>query len=323
MMNLEVLTNEILNGYRITKEEAMLLVELPLNEVTFQANRIRKHFCSDNFDACTIINVKSGKCIEDCKFCAQSIHYPTKIKEYPLLTREKLIEQTQKIYDYGLKRISYVASGRTITQNEFQTIKESIIQLKNENKDIKICVSLGLLTENQIKTLEKIGVDRIHNNIETSKKYFQNVCTTHSYNEKIETLEKISNKNIKICSGGIFGLGEDYEDRIDQALELRKYNVMSIPINILHPIPGTPLENNKILTNDEVCRIIAIYRFINPKAYIRLAGGRLQLSDNGKKALQSGANAAILGNMLTTRGVEIKEDMMMLKELGYNIIYDI
>ena len=322
-MNLEDLTNEILNGQRITKEKAMMLIELPLNEVTFQANRIRQHFCSNNFDACTIINVKSGKCIEDCKFCAQSIHYPTQIEEYPLITKEQLIEQTQQIYNSGLKRISYVASGRTITQNEFKTIKEAITELKKKNNDIKICVSLGLLNETQIKTLEEIGVDRIHNNLETSQNYFQNICTTHSYNEKIGILEKINNKNLKICSGGIFGMGENFEDRIDQALELRKHNVMSIPINILHPIPGTPLENNEILSNDEVCRITAIYRFINPKAYIRLAGGRLQLPDNGRRAFQSGANAAILGNMLTTRGVEIKEDITMLKELGYNIIYDI
>lgn len=322
-MTIEQLTDKILNGYKVDKSDAIKLLKIPLNDLTFHANRIRQHFCGNNFDACTIINVKSGKCSENCKFCAQSIYYKTDIQEYPLLKKEKLTHQTLQIYNAGFKRVSYVASGRNITEEEFNTIENTIEDLKSKYSDIKLCVSIGLLTQNQIRKLEKIGVDRIHNNLETSQKYFPEICTTHTYQEKLETLEKINNNTIKICSGGIFGLGESFIDRIDLAFKIRKHNIKSIPINILNPIKKTPLENNKILSNDEVCRIVAIFRFINPDAYIRMAGGRLLLPDNGRRAFMSGSNAAILGNMLTTDGVTYEEDMKMINELGYEMIYDI
>lgn len=322
-MTIEELTNNVLNGYKVTKSDARKLVKVPLNELTFQANRIREYFCGNNFDSCTLINVKNGKCSEDCKFCSQSTHYKTDIQEYPLLSNEKLEEQTLQIYKKGLKRISYVASGKNITTDEFTIIEESIRKLKEKHSDMKICVSLGLLSQQQIDKLETAGVDRIHNNLETSKDYFKEICTTHSFQDKLDTLKHINNNSVKICSGGIFGLGESFDDRIDLALEIRRHNIRSIPINILNPIKKTPLENNRVLSNDEVCRIIAIFRFINPDAYIRMAGGRLLLDDHGRRAFMSGANAAILGNMLTTDGVAYEEDIGMLKELGYTITYDI
>ena len=320
-MNIEELTEKVLNGYEVTKQDALKLVEVPLEQLATNANRIRKHFCQNRFDVCTIINVKSGDCSEDCKFCAQSINYPTKIEKYPLLTTKDLIEKTQQIYTSGFRRVSYVASGRTITDDEFDTFKDAITQLKNKHEDIKICVSLGLLTENWIAQLEDIGVDRIHNNLETSSSYFKEICTTHTYREKLDTLELINNDSLKICSGGIFGLGESFEDRIDLALKLKKYNIKSIPINVLNPIENTPFENKQVLSNDEVCRIVAIFRFINPDSFIRMAGGRLLLEDNGRKAFMSGSNAAILGNMLTIRGVSYHDDLMMIDELGYDITY--
>ena len=322
-MTIEELTNKVLNGYKVNKSDACKLLEVPLDDLTFQANRIRQHYCGNNFDACTIINIKSGKCGEDCKFCAQSIHYQTNIQEYPLLDKETIEQQTIKIYNTGFKRISYVASGKSITEEEFNTLQETVKELKEQYPDIKLCVSLGLLTQEQIDTLDKIKVDRIHNNLETSHEYFKEICTTHTYQEKLQTLEKINNNTVKICSGGIFGLGESFTDRIDLALELRKHNIKSIPINILNPIKNTPLENNEVLSNEEVCRIVAIFRFINPDAYIRMAGGRLLLPDNGRKAFMSGSNAAILGNMLTTDGVSYEEDIKILNELGYKMTYEL
>ncbi|RAP48715.1 MAG: biotin synthase BioB [Methanosphaera sp. rholeuAM6] len=322
-MTITELTSKVLNGYKVDKSDAIQLLEVPLNELTFQANKIRYHFCGNNFDACTIINVKSGKCSEDCKFCSQSIHYKTDIREYPLLSKNQLEKQTLGIYNTGFKRISYVASGKTITEEEFKQIEETVKNLKEKYADIKLCVSLGLLTQKQVEQLEQIGVDRIHNNLETSKTYFPKICTTHSYHDKLATLEKINNKTVKICSGGIFGLGESFEDRIDLALELREHDIKSIPINILNPIKKTPLENSQILSNEEVCRIIAIFRFINPDAYIRMAGGRLLLPDNGRKAFHSGSNAAILGNMLTTDGVRYEEDIKMIRDLGYKMTYEL
>ncbi len=323
MFDVIELKDKVLNNYKVTKEDAMNLINTPLEDLTNAANEIRQSFCGNKFDACMLINVKSGRCSENCKFCAQSNHYDTDIEVHPLLSYDELKERSLKIYNSGFKRISYVASGRKVTNKDFETMASLIEELKEESNDIKICVSLGLLTRDQISALNEVGVDRIHNNLESSRDYFKEICTTHSYDEKLETLDMIENENVTICSGGIFGMGESFEDRIDLALQLRDFNVKSIPINILNPIKGTPVENNEILSNDETCRIIAIFRFINPDAYIRMAGGRALLGDNGRKAFQSGANAGILGNMLTTEGVEMEEDLKLLDELGFEISYSI
>ena len=323
MYDVNELKNKVLNNYKVTKADALNLVEAPLDELTNVENEIRQHFCGNSFDACMLINVKSGRCSENCKFCAQSNHYDTNIEIYPLLSYEELKERSLAICNSGFKRISYVASGRKITKKDFETMSHLIEELKEENKDIKICVSLGLLTKDQISALKEAGVDRIHNNLESSRNYFKEICTTHSYDEKLDTIEMIHDENVMICSGGIFGMGETFEDRIDLALQLREFGVKSIPINVLNPIKGTPVENNEILSNDETCRIIAIFRFINPDAYIRMAGGRALLGDKGRKAFQSGANAGILGNMLTTEGVEMNDDLELLDELGFEITYSI
>ena len=323
MFDVDILKSKVLNNYKVTKEDALNLVDVPLDDLTSAADEIRRFFCGNSFDACMILNVKSGRCGEDCRFCAQSNHYDTDIEVFPLLSKEELKEKTLTIYNAGFKRISYVASGRKVSKKDFETLSNLIDELKGECKDIKICVSLGLLTRDQISALNDVGVDRIHNNLESSRDYFKEICTTHSYDEKLDTLELIHNENVMICSGGIFGMGESFEDRIDLALQIREFGVRSIPINVLNPIKGTPVEDNEILSNDETCRIIAIFRFINPDAYIRMAGGRALLGDNGRKAFQSGANAGILGDMLTTEGVALKEDLKLLEELGFEITYSI
>ncbi len=323
MQEVEYYEKKVLKGIQITKNDAMELLDIPFDDLVNAADRIRKHFCGNTFDVCTIINVKSGNCSEDCKFCAQSAYYDTEITTYPLMNKNQLKNKTMGIYNSGFKRISYVSSGKMLNNNEFNTIRDCINELKEEHDDIKICVSLGFLTKQQIDSLETSGVDRIHNNLETSENYFENICTTHSYTDKINTLKSVNNDNIKICCGGIFGLGESFEDRIDLAFKLNDLNIKSIPINILNPIKSTPLENNEILPNEELCKIVAIFRFINPSSYIRLAGGRSLLEDNGQKAFKSGANAAILGDLLTTQGVKYNKDIQMIKELGYEISYEI
>ena len=321
MFDVVELKEKVLDDYKVTKEDALNLVDAPLDDLCDAANEIRYHFCGNKFDACNIINVKSGRCSENCKFCAQSNHYNTDIDIYPLLSKEELKEKTLAIYNGGFKRISYVASGRKVNEREFNQLIDLIQELNEENEDIKICVSLGLLRKVQIDALSVAGVDRIHNNLESSRNYFKEICTTHSYDEKLDTINLIDNVDVMICSGGIFGMGESFEDRINLAFELRDLGVKSIPINVLNPIKGTPVENNEILSNDEVCRLIAIFRFINPDAFIRMAGGRALLGDNGRKAFQSGANAAILGDMLTTDGVALKEDLELLDDLGFEISY--
>ncbi|MBO5840891.1 MAG: radical SAM protein, partial [Methanobrevibacter sp.] len=202
MFDVNELKNKVLDGYKVTKEDAMNLIDVPLDDLANAANEIRKSFCGNNFDACMLINVKSGRCSENCKFCAQSNHYNADIEIYPLLSYEELKEKSLAIYNSGFKRISYVASGRKVTEKDFETMSKLIEELKEENKDIKICVSLGLLTKDQIVALNEAGVDRIHNNLESSRNYFKEICTTHSYDEKLDTIEMIHDENVMICSGG-------------------------------------------------------------------------------------------------------------------------
>ncbi len=320
IMYVDKIKSKVLDGYKITKEEALSLVDAPLDDLAEAADEIRQAFCGNKFDLCTLVNVKNGRCSEDCKFCAQSNHYDTDIDVYPLLSKENLKEESLKLINAGVKRVSYVASGRRVTDREFEIIADSLKDL-TENYDVHPCVSLGLLTDKQLAVLKEAGVDRVHNNLESSENYFKEICTTHSYEEKLNTLKFIQDQDINVCSGGIFGLGETFEDRIDLALLLRDFGVKSIPINILNPIPGTPLEDNEILEYDEVIRLIAIFRFINTDAFIRLAGGRTHLEDKGIRAFKSGANATISGNMLTTAGITIEDDFKILKDLGYEVSY--
>lgn len=316
-MKVKELKEKVLNGKLIGKEEALFLAkEAPLKELTEAANEIRKHFCEDKFDICTIINGKSGKCSENCKFCAQSSFYDTHIKEYSLLNSKAIVKEAKYNDERGVLRFSIVTSGRKLSDKEIDSVCESIKEI-NKNTSVSVCGSFGLLSEEQYKKLKEVGLTRVHNNLETSRKNFKNICTTHTFDEKVQAIKNAKNAGLNICSGGIMGLGETMEDRIDMALELRELGVLSIPVNILNPIKGTPFENNKLLTNDEICRIVAVYRFLIPRGAIRLAGGRGLLQDKGESCFLSGANAAISGDMLTTSGITIKEDMNLLNKIGY------
>ena len=317
MYNVEELKKKVLNGELIGKEEALFLAEeAPLDELTEAANEIRKHFCENKFDICTIINGKSGKCSENCKFCAQSSFYHTKINEYSLLDSKSIVKEAKYNDERGVLRFSIVTSGRKLSDKEVDSVCESIREI-GKNTSVSICGSFGLLSEEQYKKLKEAGLTRVHNNLETSKRNFKNVCTTHTFEEKIQAIKNAQNAGLNVCSGGIMGLGETMEDRIDMVLTLRELGVLSIPVNMLNPIKGTPFENNKLLTNDEMCRIVAVFRFLIPNAAIRLAGGRGLLEDKGEKCFLSGANAAISGDMLTTSGITIKEDMELLEKIGY------
>lgn len=313
------LKNKVLSGEKITRDEALELVEIPLEELGQAADELRKHFCGNRFDICTIINGKCGKCTEDCKYCAQSSHYQTALKDcYPLLPTENLLEDAKKRAAQGVLRYSIVTSGRCLSDKETDQVCESIRQIKKE-VSIEICVSFGLMKQSQFEKIKDAGASRVHCNLESSRRYFAKVCTTHTYDEKIETLKAAKRAGLSICSGGIIGLGETIEDRIDMILTARTLGVQSIPVNLLNPIPGTPYEKNRVLSNEELCRNISIFRFLIPDGYIRLAGGRGLIGDRGRKCFQSGANAAISGDMLTTAGITVETDQKLLKELGYEV----
>ncbi len=318
-MDLKELTEKVLEGKQITKEEALFLYDQPLAELCESADMIRRHFCSNRFDICTIINAKSGSCSENCRFCAQSAHNHSCAGTYPLLSREEITKQARINHEQGVLRYSIVTSGKRLSDEEVDAMCEAVREIR-EKVGISVCVSFGLLNEEQFRKLKEAGVTRVHNNLETSRRNFPNICTTHSFDDKVKAIRAAQAAGLSVCSGGIMGLGETLEDRIDMALCLRELGVLSVPVNMLNPIPGTPLEKNEVLTEEDMRRIVAVYRFILPKASIRLAGGRGLLPDKGKSCFTSGANAAISGDMLTTAGITAKTDMELLKELGYEAV---
>lgn len=313
------LKEKVLSGGEVTREEALELYNGPLDKLCGAADEIRRYFCRDGFDICTIINGKSGRCPENCKYCAQSAYYHTAAEEYPLLDTEEIVRQAKYNADRGVLRYSIVTSGRALRDFEVEKMCEAVREIK-KNVDIEVCVSFGLLNERQYRKLKEAGVTRVHNNLETSRNNFPNVCTTHTFDDKVTAIRAAKAAGLSVCSGGIMGLGETVTDRIDLAFSLKELGIKSVPVNMLNPIPGTPYEDNIRLGSDDMRRIVAVYRFILPEASIRLAGGRGLLKDKGESCFLSGANAVISGDMLTTSGYTIESDMAMLGKLGYKAV---
>lgn len=311
-----ILKQEVLKGKKINKSEAMELYEQPLEELCSCADEIRRSFLSGQFDICCIINGKNGRCSENCRFCAQSSRYLTGLKEYPLLSEENILAHAIIAEKQGVRRFSIVTSGKRLSDGEVEKMCRAVKRIKNET-GLLLCVSFGLLEEAQFKALKEAGVTRAHNNLESSRRYFPNICTTHTFDDKLKAIRAAQAAGLEVCSGGIMGLGETPGERVDLALTLRELGIKSVPVNMLNPIPGTPFEGLKKLTGEEMRRITAVFRFILPDAFIRLAGGRGLLDDHGRSCFCSGANAAISGDMLTTAGITVQTDMAMIKELGY------
>lgn len=318
MTVLETLYEKVISGGQITKEDALWLYSQSLEELCEKADALRQHFCANQFDICTIINGKNGNCSENCKFCAQSAHNHTGTCEYPLLPADEIVKQGKINHEQGVLRYSIVTSGKCLSDFEVDEMCKAIKRICKE-VGISVCISFGLLNEVQYRRLKNAGVTRVHNNLETSRSYFPNICTTHTFDDKIMAIKAAQAVGLTICSGGIIGLGETLEDRIDMALTLRELGIKSVPINMLNPILGTPLEHNQKLTTEDMRRIVAVYRFILPDASIRLAGGRGLLLDKGESCFISGANATISGDMLTTSGITTKTDMKLLEKLGYEV----
>ena len=304
------LLSRVLQGGTCTREELLALRREPLEELCRAANAIRKHFCGNVFDLCTIINGRSGRCSENCKYCAQSAHYSTAVEEYPLLSDEALLAGARYNENKGILRYSIVTSGKRLTDADVEQLCASYRNL---------CASHGLLSKKHCEQLKAAGVTRYHNNLETSRRNFPNICTTHTYDDKIQTIKWAMEAGLEVCSGGIMGLGETWEDRIDMYMDIASLGIKSVPVNFLTPIPGTPYADMTPLGEEEQLRIVALVRFIMPDGFVRIAAGRNTMRDHGRKIFMSGANAAISGDMLTTSGVTIREDLAMLAELGYEV----
>ena len=314
---LTAVADRIMAGYRLQKDDAIVqeMLTLPLEDLQREAGRLQKHFCGNHVDFCTIINARSGRCGENCKYCAQAACHHTDCEEYGFLPKEEIMKVAKADQDAGANRFSLVTSGRALTGKDFEKALDTYQEM-HKTLTIDLCASHGILSQEQFHRLVQTGVTSYHHNIETSRRYFPQICTSHTYDDRIRTIKAAQAEGLCVCSGGIIGMGETWQDRLDMAFELQGLGIESIPINALMPIPGTGMEGRPFLPPEDILRTIAIFRFINPTANIRLAAGRKLLPDNGKSALLTGASASITGSMLTTSGTTIAEDMEMLAELG-------
>lgn len=313
------LKEKVSAGGQITREEAVMLSKSGDKQTLYAcAGEIRDKMAGRRFDTCSIINARSGRCSENCKWCAQSVVFSTNIEEYELVDEQTCLRMAQLNHEYGVNKFSFVTSGRALSDQNIDRLCGYARKIR-EHSDLHLCASMGLLGKAQFQKLMDAGIGRYHCNLETSPRYFSSLCTTHSTADKIETIRAAQAAGMEVCSGGIIGMGETMEDRIDLALTLRDLGVKSIPLNILNPIPGTPLEGTAPLSDDEILTTIAVFRFIHPDADLRFAGGRMLMAHIEKEAIGAGINAAIVGDMLTTAGSKIKEDMEKVKQLGFTL----
>lgn len=307
-MQLKDLADKIIDGYEITKEEALELYDAPLEELKESASKITSHFFKEAIELCCISNGKCGKCSENCKFCSQSRYYNTEIQQSVLKSVDEFFKEAQANDRRGVHRFSIVTAGVRLSKAELKTIAQAYKKITSELK-ISCCGSLGLLDYDDFVMLKEAGLKRYHNNLETSPNFFKEICTTHTMKQKEDTIALAKKAGLEICSGCILGMGESVEDRADIALELRKLQVDSTPINILNPIKGTPLENRPTVHPDEVRRTIALFRHVLPKTVLRLAGGRLIIQKYFTDLYKYGINAEITGDMLTTAGLTVADDI--------------
>lgn len=311
----------ILQGSTITREHAAFIAELPISDMMnlfASANRIRAYFRGDLIGLCSIINAKSGLCSEDCSFCAQSSRSTAKIDTYPLLKKDDVIRKAHEAKQYGIRRFSIVTSGRRVSQKELSRIAD-MISLIND-LGITPCASLGLLQKDELSVLKDAGLDRYHHNLETSIRHYPQICSTHTYADKMITIRNAQEVGLSLCSGGIFGMGETWQDRIDMAYALRELDVDSIPINFLIPVAGTALENRDLLDPLEALKIVSLYRLILPKKEIRICGGRMQvLEEFNRMVFFAGADGMITGNYLTTIGKSPEDDLRLIEMLRLRI----
>ncbi|MDR2579650.1 MAG: biotin synthase BioB [Fibromonadaceae bacterium] len=303
----------------VSAQEALELAKEPKDLLYSAANEIREKFCGNVLDTCSIINARSGLCSEDCKWCAQSVKHKTDIGTYPMASSEEVFEYALLNAQKGVKRFSLVTSGRSVNKELMKKFCEMYKGIR-EKTNLELCASMGLIGKEELLMLKEAGVKRYQCNLETSSRFFSQLCTTHNTEEKKTTLRIAKECGFEICSGGIIGMGESFEHRVELACELRELGVKSVPINILNPIKGSALENAKPLTDEEILTTIAVFRFVLPDAFLRFAGGRINMSEDlQKKALQAGINAAMVGDLLTTLGTKIDRDYEIFESLGYKI----
>jgi biotin synthase len=309
--------SKVLDGQGITQNDALQLIHSEdLYTLANCAKRLTKKFAGNEVDVETLINAKSGTCPEDCSFCAQSSFNSTIIEKYPLLPPEKILAQAENAMNDGANSFCIVCAYRAPPEKDFKQICETI-KLIREKLDIEVNVSLGFMTRERAKELKNLGVKRYNHNLETAKSFFEKICTSHSYEDRINTAKIVKGVGLELCSGGIIGMGESVEQRVELGIALASLDPDEVPVNMLIGREGTPLYGQNLITEKEILQTVATFRFIMPRTIIKIAGGReVHLKGDDKKILQAGANGIITGGYLTTKGNKPSDDFKMLKEIG-------
>lgn len=310
--------NKAVDKKNYTKEELLRLYNLPLEELLAESSK----YMSNNIEFCSLINARNGKCSQNCKYCAQSSHYCTNIESYPLVDIQEVIKAAKESKGNKVSRFAIVTSGKTPDEGRDFQIELDMIKAINEVGGLKSCASIGILNEEQAKQLAQAGLKRFHHNINTCRSYYPEVCTTHSWDDRLNTCKLVKKYGMELCCGVILGMGETIEQRVEMAMELAEIEPNSIPINILMPIPETPFENyHDKIDEENVLRTMAIFKIANPKSVVRFCGGRMRLSqENQELALKTCVEGILVGNYLTTVGREPHEDLETANKLGKNII---
>lgn len=301
---------------KLSKEELLKLYNMDLKELL----QLSSKYIKDTVEFCSIVNARNGKCSQNCKYCAQSSHYRTDIESYPLIPVKDVIKAAEESRENKADRFAVVTSGKTPDEEDFDKVLEMIKAL-NKVEGIKSCASIGILNDEQAKALAAAGLKRFHHNINSSESYYPNVCTTHTWQDRLITCKLVKKYGMELCCGVILGMGESVEQRIEMAMELSEIEPDSIPINILMPIPQTPFENyHDKIDEENILRTLAVFKIANPDAVLRFCGGRMRLSqENQEKALKSCVEGILIGNYLTTTGKKPHEDIETVKRLGKTI----
>ena len=302
----------------MNKEELLKLYNMDLDELL----KISSQYVKDTVEFCSLINARNGKCSQNCKYCAQSSHYCTNIESYPLVSIEEVKKVALEAKSHKASRFAIVTSGKTPDEGRDFQIELDMIKEINKIDGLKSCASIGILNEEQAKLLAEAGLKRFHHNINTAKSYYPEVCTTHSWEDRLNTCKLVKKYGMELCCGVILGMGESVEQRVEMALELAEIQPDSIPINILMPIPETPFENYLDKIDEEnVLRTLAVFKIANPNSVLRFCGGRMRLSEeNQQKALMSCVEGIMVGNYLTTVGKAPEEDIKTVNLLGKKIV---
>lgn len=306
-----------LNNLPVPRELLIDLATVEFRELIHAAWRIRARYHYNAVSCCGIVNARSGQCSEDCAFCAQSAHHKAVIEKYPALSPARLVAAAKKTAKLPVDHVGIVTSGRSLAPGPERERLIKGIRAAAAAIRVPLHVSLGTLDDEVLMTLKDCGVTRIHHNLETSRRFFPAICTTHSYDDRVSMIKRAIAAGFEVCCGGLFGLGETWEDRVDLALELRALGVLSVPLNFLMPIPGTPMAKQPPMAPRDALRIIAMFRFAMPTADLRICGGRSTvLRDLQSWIFAAGATSMMIGNYLTTPGRDAAQDLQMIEDLG-------